>query len=335
MNLGNTPGQTTVLRLEARKSFVLGVLICDPRARPVDLTGCTLTIVAKRAPVTGPDEETNLFAADAVAEVENPEDGYARFSIQASSLDVEPGEYPYAIVLRTAEGYSSVIVKGVLDVQQNTEFDSVGFPFTGVNAPQTLSVLLSDRNIVRVTIGGQLPPGMNYVSDSVVKALEDFDPDSIAYVPPGGLAGYVLTKVSGGDYAMAWRPKENGDGGLDATGVAAGAVPTAVGDDTWDWAHVGIDATGVPEGWAPVADGVGGWNWAQVAIEIPQPNWAEEDTESRAFIQNKPELGTAAAADTDDFVPAGTLLLQMPGVHIRSSVPTTGEDGHLYLVYTP
>lgn len=331
--LGNSPGQATVLRLEARKSFVLGVLLCDPRARPVDLTGCTLTIVAKKDPAA--DDSENLLAADATAQVDLPRDGYGKFSIQAASLDHAPGEYHYAIVLRTAEGHSSVLVKGVIDLQQNTEHDSTSVTFAGVNAPQTLSVLISERNIIRVAVGGQLPPGMNYVRDDVLETLESFDPDAIAYVPRGGLPGYVLTKTSLGDYAMAWRPAGNGSGELDATDIPRGLTPTAQGDGTWTWAAVGIDATDVPQGWAPVADGNDSWGWAQVIVEQPQPDWDESDDSSAAFIQNKPELGTAAGADAADFLPATTLLLQMPGVHLRTSVPTTGEDSHLYLVYVP
>lgn len=328
--LGNSPGQATILRVEARKSFALGLHLRDPKNRPVDLTGCTLTIVAREVPITA--ESENFLAEDALAVVPDPTTGYARFEIQAASLDQKPGEYPYAIVLQTAEGYSSVIVKGVLDIQQNTEFDSVHYAYEGVNAPQSLTVLLREANSINVYVGGQLPPGMNYVRDSVMEVLENFDPDSIAVVPPGGAGGYVLTKTSNGDYAMDWRPQGNGAFALDATGQPPGAVPTAQGDDTWDWSDVGIDATGVPAGWAPVARGDDTWEWDQVTFEPPVPDW-EAGEEEEGYIRNKPALGTAAALDAEDVLPAGLLLSEMEGVHFQTTVPTTGEDGHLYFVY--
>lgn len=334
--LGNTPGKATVLQLEARKSFSLGVWVKEPRGKAVDLAGCTLTIVAKKLPLTTADDSTNLLAPDAAANIPVPAAGYAVFHLQAATLDEEPGEYPFAIVLRTADGYSSVIVKGVLDIQQNTEFASTASTYSSANPPQSLTVLLREQNAINVFVGGQLPPGMNYVDDETAEAINEFDPEAVALVPRGGLPGYVLTKVTEADYAMGWRPREHSEGGLDATGQPGGAVPVALGDGTWDWDEVGIDATGIPEGYAPVADGNGGWAWAEVETDvvIPAPNWAAAPGTPGA-IQNKPVLGTAAAADTAAFMPANKLVSTMPGVNFVTSIPTSGIDGHLYFVYVP
>lgn len=54
-------------------------------------------------------------------------------------------------------------------------------------------------------------------------------------VPAGGATGQVLAKASGTDFDTEWTDPAPG-GGLDATGVPAGRVPTADGSDGWEWA---------------------------------------------------------------------------------------------------
>lgn len=327
--IGNTPGTSTVLRVEARKSFALGVHITDPSGKPANLSGCTLSIVAKKYPIDSTGDVSNLLAANSIA-VLTPLEGYGQFNIQASTLDQKPGEYDYAIVLRTQDGYSSVIVKGLLVIEQNAEVSSVSMQYGLTQPPQSLTVQLLRQNSIKVFVGGQLPPGMNYVRDDVVAAIESFDPDAVAYVPEGGDPGYVLTKTGNGDYTMAWLPVGNGAFALDATGRAAGEVPVALGDDTWIWGAVGIDATGVTAGWAPVANGDGTWSWAKVSQT--KPSWTAPDG-SDAEILNKPSLGTMAAQDTSTFLQKTELLSVLNTVHVVSTVPTTGANGHLYFVY--
>lgn len=328
--LGNTPGKATILRVEARKSFSLGLWVKDSLGRAADLTGCSLTIVAKPSPLDTTSDVTNFLGPNATAVLAVPSRGYARFDIQASTLDQEPGEYEYAIVLITAAGYSGVIVKGILQIEQNTEYASVGSSYSTSNPPQSLTVLLQGTNSINVFVGGQLPPGMNYVRDDVMNAIENFDPDAIAMVPTGGTPGYVLTKNGTGDYSMAWLPVGQGAFALDATAQPAGYVPAAVGDDTWIWAAVGIDATGVTAGWAPVANGDDTWDWAEV--DTATPDW-DATTGQPGEILNKPALGTAAAADEEDFIAAGTLVSAMAGITFMTSVPVSGTNGHLYFVY--
>lgn len=328
-SLGNSPSQLTVIRAEARKSFSLGVRLYDPRARAVDLTGCTLTIVAKKPPFDTTSDATNLLAPDATAAVIEPTDGYARFDLQASTLDHPAGEYPFVIVLRSPDGYSSVIVKGTLEILENPEVESATVDYTQSQSTLMLDLLLRDRNVVVVRVGSQLPPGMNYVPDDLMAAITEFDPDAVAMVPTGGTAGYVLTKIGNGDYAMDWRPPEQG-GELSAVGQPEGNVPVAQGDGTWTWAPASIDADGVAQGWAPVSNGDGTWSWAEVSMDQPDWDAAEEEP---GHILNKPELGTAAAKNEEDFLAADTLLTQLPGVHVQTTVPTSGEEGHIFFVY--
>lgn len=327
--IGNTPEAATIIRVEARKSFALGVHVTDEKGKQADLSGCTLTIVAKKRPIDTSGDASNMLGPDAQAVV-TPQKGYAQFNIQASTLNQKPGEYEYAIVLQTLDGYSSVIVKGLLVIEQNTEVASIDSQYHLVQPPQNLTVQLRRQNSINVFVGGQLPPGMNYVRDDVIAAIESFDPDSVAYVPGGGDAGYVLTKTGSGDYTMAWLPVGNGAFALDATGRAAGEVPVALGDDTWIWGAVGIDASGVTAGWAPVANGDGTWSWAKVSQT--KPSWNALPG-SDAEILDKPDLNSMAFQDAEAYLLKTALLSSMDTVHVVSTVPTTGTDGHLYFVY--
>lgn len=328
--LGNTPGQTVLLRAEARKSFSFAVWVKDSRGRAADLTGCTMTIVAKPYPMDNTDDSTNLLLNDSVAIIPTPKVGYARFDLQAATLDISPGEYNFAIILRTAEGYSTPIVKGTFAVEDNPEYSSVLFNYPSTTPTESLTVELQNQNVVNVYVGGQLPPGMNYVRDDVVAALENFDPDSIALLPPGGAAGYALFKVSADDYVVEWRPMENGEFSLDATGQPAGVMPVAQGDGTWEWGAAGIDATGQPAGLSPVTDGADGWDWGDVST--PSPDWNATSGQPGEIL-NKPTLGTAAAHAHEDYYTSDTLVSQMKGIHFQTTVPVTGTDGHLYFVY--
>lgn len=332
--LSNVPAADTYLRVEARKSFPLGVHIYDPNGAVVDLTSCTLTIVAKPVPINDDSDTANILAPDHVANIPVPTGGYAIFNIQAATLDVEPGEYPFAIVLISSDGISTILVKGTLQIEQNTEWTSVNSIYSYANPTSSLSIYLREQQSINVAVGGTPPPGMNFVRDDVMAAIEGFDPDSVAYIPAGGFPGYVLTKVNQEDYAFEWRPVGNGQFSLDATGQPNGFVPVALGDGTWVWDAIGIDATGVPAGQAPVANGDNTWSWAEVSQD--KPDW-NAIPGSDAEILNKPTLGTIAEDDKGDYYASDTLVSAMEGVVFQTTIPTATVDnvGVIYFVYTP
>lgn len=320
-HLGNSPAQHTVLRLEARKSFALGVFLADPNGRPVDLSGSTLTLVSKLPGDTSTDDYSNIFGFDAVAHVEDPEFGFARFRVQAATLDIPAGEYPFAIVLLSEMGYSSVLVKGTMEMVDNPEYYSAQYSYSEAQPSQTLNLLLENRSVLRVTVGHAPPPGMGYVRDSVVELLESFDPDDIAMLPRGGAPGTVMTKTGSQDYEVAWRPVGNGPNALDAAGQPAGYAPVALGDGTWDWAAA-LSVTDSEPNSVPVSDGDGNYSWTPAEEIAPQTDWSLPAS-SPGGIRNKPSL---------NFMPSTTLVSNMPGVHIVDTPPTSGQNGHLYFV---
>lgn len=156
--LGNTPPETTILRVEARKSFTLRLNLKDRLGWPLPLSESSIHFVAKALPLDTDDstDATNLIT-NSLAVVTDPDTGSCTFNFQASDLDHKPGEYPYSIVL-IKDGYSSVLVKGILDIQQNTEFLSVGETYSSATAPESLDVILR-ANMIVVKAGPVLPPG--------------------------------------------------------------------------------------------------------------------------------------------------------------------------------
>lgn len=321
--IGNTPGQTTVLQVEARKSLSLSLRFMDTNRRPADLTGCTVRLVVKALPLDPADvgDADNLIVSS-TADLVAAGEGFCRFSVQASELNHAPGEYPFAIVLVNAAGYSSVAAKGVMDVQPNTEFASMGMTFTDQASPVSLDVLMRGSSAIDVVAGHIVPPGFTWMSDADKEKLDGLNLAG-NLLPAGGLLYQVLRKASGDDYDFEWVNPQAFDGTLDAAGQPTGHAPVANGDGTWDWAAV-----------STIVD----WNAAPGAP---------------GSVANKPALGTAAAQDVEAFAAAGhqhdggdivsgtvaaaylPRLTELGGVTIGTAVPTGGADGDVHLRYTP
>lgn len=259
--IGNSPEQRTVLRLEQRKSFALSLWFKDANRRPADLTGALVRLVVK-APPFDPNDTTDAdnLIESAVAEFPAPEQGYARIELQASELDAPAGEYPFVIVLTAASGYSTVAVKGVLDLVPNPEFLSAGATYDDVQPPSALDVVLRGQHSIDVICGPLVPPGFTWMSDADKAKLDGL---SIAgnLLPSGGDTRQILAKRTDDDYDFTWADPQAFDGTLDAAGVAAGRAPVSDGAGLWSWQQVPSDTSGVPAGQVPVADGSGGWGW--------------------------------------------------------------------------
>lgn len=238
--LGNSPVPgNTVLQLEVRKSFSFALRFVDANDNPLDITGCTITLVVKEAERdTGDANDTDNLVVNSVAELVLAYRGFARFDLQATDLDHPAGEYPYAIVLRTPSGYSTVAVKGILELLPNTEFGSLAHDYDAANTPLSLEVAMRGETVIAVRIGSTLPPGMNYFTDAERVQLETRS------VPDGGLIGQVLAKASGANGDTKWVNGGGGSGGgLVPEGVAAGKVPMADGANSWSWVALPSAAT--------------------------------------------------------------------------------------------
>jgi hypothetical protein len=343
--LGNSPQATTVLRLEARKSFALSVWVRDANGRPLDIADTSLRIVMmKRLPRgADPGEPTNLLA-HITAETVDAVEGLARFNIQAADLNHAPGEYPFAIVMDT-NGYSTVAAKGVVDLQQNTEFASINSTYAPSNAPAGVTLNIDERSQLTLQTGPTLAPGTTSFTDGDKEKLDNIEagaqvnveaswlaeegqPGYIRYrprfgsaafsdiedllaLPTGGAPGEVLVKITNDDYQVGWQqPSSNGGGGvLPAAGVTAGYVPTATGVGGWGWAAIvsGVEAVNGKQGVVTLTLNDLADTTARLAMTpAERTKLAELDTSiSYENLLDKPVLGTVATLDTEDVLQPG------------------------------
>ena len=271
--IGNSPQATTVLRLEARKSFALSVWVRDTNGRPLDITTTELRFVMKKLPLSSdPGDAANLIT-HATAEIVDAVEGLARFNLQAIDLDHKPGEYPFALVM-DAEGYSTVAVKGIVDLQQNTEWASVNSAYLPANPPSGVTLTVNERYQINLTTGPTLAPGTTSFTNGDKEKLDEIeegaqvnveaswlaeegmpgyirhrpqfgtaafrDFEDLLGLPKGGAPGEVLAKLNSDDYVVGWQQPTGGGGGgtLPADGVTAGYVPIANGVNGWGWGAI-------------------------------------------------------------------------------------------------
>ena len=359
--LGNSPSKgNTVLRVEARKSFSFGIWLKDFKKKPLDITDCSISLVVKTRPYDTSDtaDEDNLLTNSA-AEILEPEVGYARINLQASDLDLATGEYPFALVLHTPEGYSAVIAKGVLEVLDNPEFASVGLTYEGGDPSSSLEIHLRELTSLSVHVGGMLPPNASFFSSQAAQQLDElvervlmhppfgsaayesassFAPAS-AVLPPGGFANRVLGKASSADYDVTWLNIGTGGGGggegLDAEGIPAGHVPTATGADLWEWEAPTVNADDITDGSTKVIMTVDERNKLagieEGAEENVQADW--DATSGPAQILNQPTLGTAAEENVEAFAPAAHThsFFDLENVTSGTGEPSGGSAGDIYI----
>ena len=381
---GNSPRDVTIIKAEARKSLSIAVWITDTNGRPLDLTGTVLRIVAKKRGATGGNDAANLFT-NSQAELVDAVNGFARFSLQAHDLDHAPGEYAYAIVL-WSEGYSSAIVKGIIDIQPNTEWDSLTQEYLPDQVSTALTVVMSGNVALEVRTGSTLAPGTTSFTDEDKRKLDtvaegaqvnvgaDWNAvpgddsfifnkpplDDIA-VPPGGMPGEMLIKLTNSDYDTGWAQPPSGGGGggsgLDATGVLAGRVPTANGLNGWSWAAVvaGVSSVAGMTGAVTLTLNDIANSSSRFWMSLAQRDKLNALTETPSWnsLVDMPDFGTMAQEDAETFIARGEVdiandissgilpitraprVSELRGFSWGTAVPTGGSDGDLYFQYTP
>lgn len=151
--LSNSPGETTTLRLEARKSFALGLRFYDLLDRTINITGDTLTLtVSKIRPRTS---QIGDVVITKVADLYDSGEGKAVFNLQADELDLTAAEYYFDITM-VHEDYSAVVLKGVVEIVDNTNF-TIGTDYTSQDPAVELDVKLG-TNVIHIH-GPVIPPG--------------------------------------------------------------------------------------------------------------------------------------------------------------------------------
>lgn len=149
-----------MLLLAARKSFSFTVQFLNENEAPLPLTGasCSFTI--------GEQAYSPTPILTKQAHSITPNTGVVLFNLQASELDLEPGTYPFEIVL-LQEGYSSIAINGELEVEESYEVGSLSETYD--EAPSTFGliahlkhnrlVVTSNSLVVTGPEGPEGPPG--------------------------------------------------------------------------------------------------------------------------------------------------------------------------------
>lgn len=196
----NSPADQVVLRLQARKSFALGLWIQDQNGNPLNISGTTIRLVIrKNVPAGTTNDSGNLIQSSLATLVDAPA-GYAKFNLQAAELDEVPGEYLFSIVL-SFEGYSSVIVGGLVEIEQNTEFTSITESYSpGAEMATALAVLLRGNTAITVRTGPSLAPGAVTFTYDDEKKLDELYAGAVAEgevlnadMIPDGLVKVIMT----------------------------------------------------------------------------------------------------------------------------------------------
>lgn len=334
--IGNSPTQSTLLRLEARKSFSLGLHFVDPDKQPVNITTSQIRLVSKRRPF-GSNDSNNLVL-NGEATLVNPTLGYARIDLQAVDLDWPAGTYPFVIVL-VNEGYSSVIVKGELDIQDNPEAESLEDEYTTSIPPTNLQIKLRGRFAIEVTVGHALPPGTHSYTTADRDKLAGIEAGAQVNTldrPGGGFPGNFLALGNGGE--VQWVASPGGGGG-------------------------GLDATGVPDGWVPTANGANNWSWEEILAEVISINGQQgivsmdlddiPDGSTRLALTPAErtlidDLDSAAFQPSSSFLPSSgidadktisgvfdnariPIVTALRGISVGEGEPTGGTAGDLYI----
>ena len=339
MIIGNSPQQVVILRLEARKSYSVALWIKDSNGEELDISNTELRLVSKKEPFTQDDNDGVIV--NTVAELVNPTRGYARFNLQASDLVHPADEYPFVIV-QVTDGYSSVVAKGVLEIVDNPEFDSLHDVYEEKAAVTNLVIKLRGTQVVEVTTGPDLAPGTHSFTTAdrnKLASIEEGAQVNVGPLPPGGYPGNFLAKLSDTDYDVTWVAGGGTGGGLDADGVPQGYVPTANGANTWQWQEI--------------LAGVVTINGQQGDVTLDLDDLADTATRlamTPAERQAINDLGTAANHDAEDFLPSSGIdasdvvsgvfntarvpkALQLRGISYGTADPTGGVDGDIYFQF--
>lgn len=159
--LSNVPAHLT-LRLEARKSFSLGLLVQNASGHALDITDTDFTFTAN-----SPRHLGGTQVLDLAFEILSAEDGLARVNFQAADLDLAAAEYSFTVTMITSEGYSAAIAKGGLIIEDNTESAAVAETYSGLGVSNGITVLLgeSQQIVLRVDHIGYVIPANTVVLD--------------------------------------------------------------------------------------------------------------------------------------------------------------------------
>ena len=247
--LTNTPQQQLQFDLERRKSYSFRCVLLNADRSPLDLTNCKLRFVMKAREYDEDLYDTTNVIVNHEARILSPESGEATFAFQAAELDVAPGAYNYAIVLWTKDGYSAVVVKGIVNLHANTDSASMTKRYTTNSADAALELTLRGNNVVNIVTNTLTK------SESRVEIIGTGRPDDAATLEATTIqqvanaqVGTLFISLDGaGIGAWAWRKRRTGWGLVEGFPIMWGDIqnrPSLFPPSSHQ--HPWSDLTGVP-----------------------------------------------------------------------------------------
>ena len=212
--LTNTPQQQLQFDLERRKSYSFRCVLLNTDRSPLNLTNCKLRFVMKAREYDDDLYDTTNVIVNHEARILSPEFGEATFAFQAAELDVAPGAYNYAIVLWTKDGYSVVVVKGIVNLHANTDSASMTKRYTTNSADAALELTLRGNDVVNIVTNTLTK------SEARVEIIGTGRPDdsstleatTIQQVANAQVGTLFISLDGAGIGAWAWRKRRTGWG---------------------------------------------------------------------------------------------------------------------------
>lgn len=370
--IGNTPQERLVFRIEARKSWSLGILLKASTGAAIDVTDAVISLVVSKKNPEGPvippeppeeeggDEElppAEPGFAPPVIDMEaipvTAVGGHVRFHLQAEDTDLASGEYETAITMRSG-GYSLVLAKGVTEILPNSETASVDHTYVG--SPEDAGLLelwLRRRNVIKI-----VAPPVFTKGNQGDKGDKGDKGDTGPGIPKKGATKSILVKKSPADYDTAWAAPESAiqipatiggtypvddytvieftpleDIGLKATGATDAMVPRAMDGELWGWEH--LSAEDITDTDAKVMMTFEERNkLAGINSDLLTSSDWEATEEQPGYIYNKPELGTASEHAHEDYRPSDWTpsLLELSDVASGYELPEEGPPGTFFIL---
>ena len=247
--LTNTPQQQLQFDLERRKSYSFRCVLLNADRSPLNLTNCKLRFVMKAREYDDDLYDTTNVIVNHEARILSPEFGEATFAFQAAELDVAPGAYNYAIVLWTKDGYSVVVVKGIVNLHANTDSASMTKRYTTNSADAALELTLRGNDVVNIVTNTLTK------SEARVEIIGTGRPDdsstleatTIQQVANAQVGTLFISLDGAGIGAWAWRKRRTGWGLVEGFPIMWGDIQNRPSlfppsSHTHPWS----DLTGVP-----------------------------------------------------------------------------------------
>ena len=247
--LTNTPQQQLQFDLERRKSYSFRCVLLNADRSPLNLTNCKLRFVMKAREYDDDLYDTTNVIVNHEARILSPESGEATFAFQAAELDVVPGAYNYAIVLWTKDGYSVVVVKGIINLHANTDSASMTRSYTTNSADAALELTLRGNDVVNIVTNTLTK------SEARVEIIGTGRPDdpstleatTIQQVTNAQVGTLFISLDGAGVGAWAWRKRRTGWGLVEGFPIMWGDIqnrPSLFPPSSHQ--HPWSDLTGVP-----------------------------------------------------------------------------------------